>query len=57
MVCLPLLDVKFNFAVAVGTIGLFKNKYLFVPARRDRRYHLARCCLAASLVAVAVMKN
>jgi hypothetical protein len=27
MVCLPLLDVKFNFAVAVGRMGLFKNKY------------------------------
>ncbi|WP_445248129.1 hypothetical protein [Microcoleus sp. OTE_8_concoct_300] len=36
MVCLPLLDVKFNFAVAVGTMGLFKNKYLLVPARCDR---------------------
>ncbi|MBD0342262.1 MAG: hypothetical protein ICV61_15710 [Microcoleus sp. Co-bin12] len=37
MVCLPLLDVKFNFAVAVGTIGLFKNKFLFVRVRCDRR--------------------
>ncbi|MBW3586844.1 MAG: hypothetical protein KY448_13670 [Cyanobacteria bacterium 0813] len=37
MVCLPLLDVKFNFAVAVRTIGLFKNKYLLVRARCDRR--------------------
>ncbi|MEG4806727.1 hypothetical protein QUA82_03095 [Microcoleus sp. F8-D3] len=33
MVCLPLLDVKFNFAVAVGRIGLFKNKYLLVRYR------------------------
>ncbi|MEG4093107.1 hypothetical protein [Microcoleus sp. Pol12B4] len=37
MVCLPLLDVKFNFAVAVGTIGLFKNKFLLVRVRCDRR--------------------
>ncbi|MEG4171522.1 MULTISPECIES: hypothetical protein [unclassified Microcoleus] len=37
MVCLPLLDVKFNFAVAVGTIGLFKNKFLLVQVRCDRR--------------------
>jgi len=37
MVCLPLLDVKFNFAVAVGRMGLFKNKYFLVPAMCDRR--------------------
>ncbi|MEG4799389.1 hypothetical protein QUB63_00660 [Microcoleus sp. ARI1-B5] len=29
MVCLPLLDVKFNFAVAGGKIGLFKSEYFY----------------------------
>jgi hypothetical protein len=57
MVCLPLLDVKFNFAVAVGTIGLFKNKFLFVRVRCDRRSHYPAVVWGASLLAVAVMKN
>ncbi len=31
------MDVKFNFAVAVGRMALFKNKYFLVSARCDRR--------------------
>ncbi|MBE9162933.1 MULTISPECIES: hypothetical protein [Microcoleaceae] len=37
MVCLPLVDVKFNFAVVVGRIGLFKSKYFFVAVMCGRR--------------------
>ncbi|MEG4573899.1 hypothetical protein QUA56_14565 [Microcoleus sp. N3A4] len=36
MVCLPLLDVKFNFAVTVGRMGLFKSEYFLVRVRCDR---------------------
>ena len=37
MVCLPLLDVKLNFAVPVGKMGLFKSEYFLVRVRYARR--------------------
>lgn len=54
MVCLPLVDVKFNFAVAVDTMGLFKSKYFLVRVRCHRR---SRSCLGASLLATAACEN
>ncbi|MFS8118038.1 MAG: hypothetical protein ACMG55_06040 [Microcoleus sp.] len=50
MVFLPLVDVKFNFAVAVGRIGLFESEYFLGESGAIVSGAQSLSCLGASLL-------
>jgi len=50
MVFLPLVDVKFNFAVAVDTMGLFESEYFLGELGAIVSGAQSPSCLGASLL-------